>query len=84
MGQVCWGQFFFPAQDVVELPFPGACFSDRLKAGGTACIQRVTELGRASFLPQDLLWHIPMPRVLLPSCQSPELLRNAAAEEACL
>lgn len=47
------------------------CFSDRLKAGGTACIQRVTEQGRASFLPQELLWHIPMPCVLLPSCQSP-------------
>lgn len=41
------------------------------QAGGTACIQRLRVQGRASFLPQELLWHIPMPCVLLPSCQSP-------------
>lgn len=40
------------------------------QAGGTACTQRVTVQGWASFLPQELPWHIPMPCVLLPSCQS--------------
>lgn len=70
MGQVCTLQFFFHAQDLVEIWLPSECFSDRLKAGGTACTQRVTGQGRASFLPRELLWHIPMPCVLLPSCQS--------------
>lgn len=63
--------FFFHVKDLVEIRLPSDCFNDRLKTGGTACIQRVTGQGRASFLPQELLWHIPMPCVLLPSCQSP-------------
>ena len=88
-GQVCRAQFFFPAQDLVELPFPNDCFSDRLKARGTACIQRVTKPGWASFLPWELLWHIPMPCVLLPSCQSPSssgtrLRRKRAFNAFCL
>lgn len=33
MGQVCRVQFFFPAQNLVALPFPSNCFRDRLKAG---------------------------------------------------
>lgn len=70
MGQVCTLQFSFHAQDLVEIWLPSECFSDRLKVGGTACTQRVTVQGRASFLPRELLWHIPMPCALLPSCQS--------------
>lgn len=71
MGQVCRAQFFFPAPVLVRPPFPSDCSSDRLKAGGTAGIRRVTGPGWGSFLPQELLWHTPCPPRCCPAARAP-------------